>query len=150
MHTESISRAFQRIVPNPRQRQDALNSTIMLASTAEQGRWAAKWLRGQTFSLSERLIALVVAKAIFFHSSFAVIEWFQQRGNLPGLSTLISLIARDMVLHAEFACTVVDDYNDHVDAVFIHNMLDEAIKIEHGFMRGGFNISPIYIQRIEH
>lgn len=98
--------------------------------------WARKWLQGETLSISERLTALVFAKAIFFHSGYAIIEWFKQRNKLPGLSNLINLIAGDAVLHAEFACTLLKELDDLPDTVMVHNLVNDAVKIEVRFIRG--------------
>lgn len=108
----------------------------MLTSVAEQDKWAARWLQSESLSYSERLVTFVLAKSIFFHSGYAVIEWFKKKGRMPGLSSLINLLGEDGALHSEFACLLLKGQEDLPEVDFVHTMVAEAVGVEVGFIRG--------------
>lgn len=87
-------------------------------------------------TLSERLVAFVCAKAIFFQSCHAVSQWFKYRGLLPGLVRLCERIAGDAILHAEFACSVLAHRAELPPQGTVCEMVEEAVNIETRFIRG--------------
>lgn len=135
-----MGRALQSIVSDERQRFEVLNSSIMLGNVTEQGTWVKRWLLRSSLSLSDRLIAFSCAKAIFFRSSYAVLEWFKNRGMMLGLTRLCQQIAADTVLHAEFACAVLSYRGEKTPAGTVRKLVQEAVDVEMRFIRGEWRV----------
>lgn len=74
-----------------------LNAIETLPCVKKKAEWAFKWIRHETATFPERVIAFVAVEGIFFSGSFAAIFWLKKRGLMPGLSFSNELISRDEV-----------------------------------------------------
>lgn len=48
--------------------------------------WALKWIKNDSSSFAERLVAFAAVEGIFFSGSFCSIYWLKKRGMMPGLT----------------------------------------------------------------
>ncbi|KAJ3522410.1 hypothetical protein NMY22_g11903 [Coprinellus aureogranulatus] len=139
IHAECLSRALESVVKDRRQRFEVLNLCVMHGNLAEHTRWVRKWLQRSAVTYGERLVAYACSKAIFFRSSFAVMESMQVRGIMPGLRQLAERMVRDTTLHGEFACLVWKHREDIPLPSIVHKMVGEAVKIEIKFIEDAFS-----------
>ncbi len=62
--------------------------------------WALNWIKSDSVTFGERLVAFAAIEGIFFSGSFASIFWLKKRGLMPGLTFSNELISRDEVLNS--------------------------------------------------
>ncbi|KAJ3548461.1 hypothetical protein NMY22_g1247 [Coprinellus aureogranulatus] len=136
IHAKTYAMLIQNLIPDERQRHDILRASFAIPSVADKNEWAKRWLRRETSSFAERLIAFACVEGIFFQSSFAVIFWFKRQGKMPGLADSNDLISRDEALHTEFACLMLKRLDDRPTEEVATKIVREAVNIEKRFVEG--------------
>jgi ribonucleotide reductase beta subunit family protein with ferritin-like domain len=92
-----------------------------------------KWMnKKKTFQ--ERLVAFAAVEGIFFSGSFCAIFWLKKRSLMPGLTFSNELISRDEGLHTDFACHLYSLMKNKLKTERIHEIIEEAVKIEKKFV----------------
>jgi ribonucleoside-diphosphate reductase subunit M2 len=110
------------------------NAIETIPCVKQKADWAIKWIMDKESSFSQRLVAFGIVEGIFFSGSFCAIYWLKKRGLMPGLTAANEFIARDEGMHTETACTMYKLIDKPISQKIIHQMLDEAIKIEKEFI----------------
>lgn len=100
----------------------------------KKAQWAIKWIQDQESSFATRLIAFACVEGIFFSGSFCAIYWLKKRGLMPGLTFSNELISRDEGMHTDFAVTLFHKLNEKVEEEKVHELIEEAVKIEKEFI----------------
>jgi ribonucleotide reductase beta subunit family protein with ferritin-like domain len=92
-----------------------------------------KWMNKEK-TFYERLVAFAAVEGIFFSGSFCAIFWLKKRSLMPGLTFSNELISRDEGLHTDFACHLYFLMKNKLKTERIHEIIEEAVKIEKKFV----------------
>ena len=111
IHNEMYSLLIDTYISDPQEKEKLFYSVENFPFVKAKAEWAERWIRSESASFSERLVAFSVVEGVFFSGSFCAIFWMKQRGLLPGLCSSNALIARDEGMHQDFACHL---YRNHI------------------------------------
>jgi ribonucleotide reductase beta subunit family protein with ferritin-like domain len=101
---------------------------------AQKCDWCVKWSESDS-SLAQRLAAFAIVEGVFFSGSFCAIFWIKSRDLMPGLCLSNEFISKDEGAHVEFAALLYNKYIvNKLTTATIHEMVDEAVEIECGFI----------------
>jgi ribonucleoside-diphosphate reductase beta chain len=98
------------------------------------------------------LVGFALVEGIMFCAPFAVIYWFRQRGQLPGLTHSNDLIAQDELTHVQIAQMVFKTYVVHKEALpvaAVHAMVREAVALEQAFVRDVLAVDLIGLRAVD-
>ena len=109
------------------------NAIDNIASIKGKADWARKYMdESQPFGI--RLLAFTIFEGVLFSASFCSIYWLRTKNLCHGLTYSNELIARDEGLHASFGVEMFNMLDDKPNALQIHSVMDEAIKLEMAFI----------------
>lgn len=101
-----------------------------------KAQWSMRWIGSYDASFATRLIAFAAVEGIFFSSSFASIYWLKKKGVMPGFCYSNELISRDEGMHTQFACLLLQYIENKPPTNVVHQIIDEAVKLEISFASG--------------
>ena len=135
VHSKTYSNLINTFIPSQEERDslfDSINSHPNIKAKAD---WCFEWMGKDDKSFYHKLIAFLAVEGIFFAGSFAAIFWLRDRGILANsLGVANEYISRDETLHAEFACTLFNEYGqDKVSKEEIREILLGAYQLEKEF-----------------
>lgn len=104
IHSETYAKLIETFIKDETERNHLFNAITEIPFIEAKAKWALKWIKSQTSTFEERLVAFAAVEGIFFSGAFAAIFWLKQRGLMPGLTFSNELICRDEGLHVDFAC----------------------------------------------
>jgi ribonucleoside-diphosphate reductase subunit M2 len=96
--------------------------------------WAIRWIKDDSATYAQRLVAFACVEGIFFSSSFASIFWLKKRQLMPGLAFSNELISRDEALHCEMACLMYNTTCERLDQSVVVTIVKEAVELEQNFV----------------
>ena len=133
IHSETYSLQIDNIIRDSDEKNKLLNAVIEYECIAEKAAWAVKWIES-TESFAFRLLAFAIVEGIFFSGSFCSIFWLKKRNIMPGLCASNELIARDEGTHCSFAVLLYSMLENKLSESQVHDMFNDAIKIECKFI----------------
>ena len=133
IHSETYSLQIDNIIKDPDEKDKLFNAIKEFPCIAEKASWAFKWIESHE-SFAMRLIAFAIVEGVFFSGSFCSIYWLKKKNVMPGLCASNELIARDEGAHTQFAILLYSMLENKLTESVIHNMFDEAVKIERRFI----------------
>jgi ribonucleoside-diphosphate reductase beta chain len=136
VHSKTYSNLVNTFIPTQKERDhlfDSINNHPIIKKKAD---WCFKWMGDENKSFYHKLIAFLAVEGIFFAGSFAAIFWLRDRGILANsLGVANEYISRDESLHAEFACTLFNEYGkNEVTKAEIREILLSALALEKEFI----------------
>ncbi len=134
VHSLTYSLLIDTYVRDPEEKTRILNSIQTIPCVAQKAHWAQRWIENKEVSFATRLVAFAIVEGIFFSGSFCAIYWMKKRGKMPGLTFSNELISKDEGLHCEFATLLYSKIQHRIPEEQIHQMMDEAVKIEKEFV----------------
>nr|P07201.2 RecName: Full=Ribonucleoside-diphosphate reductase small chain; AltName: Full=Ribonucleotide reductase small subunit; AltName: Full=p41 [Spisula solidissima]CAA38919.1 M2 (small) subunit of ribonucleotide reductase [Spisula solidissima] len=134
IHSEMYSLLIDTYIKDPQERDFLFNAIETMPCVKEKADWAMRWINDDSSSYAERVVAFAAVEGIFFSGSFASIFWLKKRGIMPGLTFSNELISRDEGLHCDFACLMFSHLVNKPSQERIHQIIDEAVKIEQVFL----------------
>ncbi|KAL0267566.1 UNVERIFIED_CONTAM: hypothetical protein PYX00_009802 [Menopon gallinae] len=143
IHSEMYSLLIDTYIKDPKEKLFLLNAIETLPCVKKKAEWAFKWMRHETATFPERVIAFVAVEGIFFSGSFAAIFWLKKRGMMPGLSFSNELISRDEGLHCDFACLLFKHIVQKPSHETIISIITDAVKIEQEFLTEALPVNMI-------
>jgi len=133
IHGETYSLMIDKLIRDPVEKQTLFRALETVPAVKRKAEWALKWM-GSDAPFAQRLVAFACVEGVFFSGSFCAIFWLKKRGLMPGLSFSNELISRDEGLHQEFAITLYKHLQEKIDQRVIHDIVREALAIEHEFI----------------
>ena len=137
MHSEVDSRLILELIPDVAEQDKHIRAVEDNPVVKAKADWCLRWLDDEENSFALRLIAFAVVEGVFFSSSFAAIFWLGGRGLMPGLCHSNELISRDEGMHVKFACLLYRVIGGNISEKVVHELLSEAVQLEHAFFAGG-------------
>jgi ribonucleoside-diphosphate reductase beta chain len=138
VHSKTYSNLVNTFIPTQTERDslfDSINNHPIIKKKAD---WCFKWMDDKNKTFYHKLLAFLAVEGIFFAGSFAAVFWLRDRGILANsLGVANEYISRDETLHAEFACTLFNEYGGHevISKVEIKEILLSALELEKEFTR---------------
>ncbi len=136
IHSETYAILIQELVTDAAEQNRLFSALTTMPVVKAKADWCLKWIDSTDADFATRLVAFAIVEGVFFSSSFAAIFWIRSRGLLPGLCMSNELIARDEGMHARFACLLTQHLHHKVTRDVVHDMLTEAVELEHRFFEG--------------
>jgi ribonucleotide reductase beta subunit family protein with ferritin-like domain len=133
IHSETYSLLIDTYIQDAVEKDFLFKAIDNIETVKKKADWALKWINGND-SFAERLVAFACVEGIFFSGSFCSIFWLKKRSLMPGLSFSNELISRDEGLHTDFACLLYKHLNNKLSNARIHEIINEAVVIEHEFV----------------
>ncbi|XP_035692428.1 ribonucleoside-diphosphate reductase small chain-like [Branchiostoma floridae] len=134
IHSEMYSLLIDTYVKDPHEREHLFSAIETIPCVKKKADWALKWTGDEKSTFGDRVVAFAAVEGIFFSGAFAAIFWLRKRGLMPGLTFSNELISRDEGLHADFACLMVSYLINKPSEERIHQIIDDAVKIEQEFL----------------
>lgn len=134
IHSEMYSILIDTLIKSSEQRKTLFQAMYNFPCIAKKGIWAQQWIKDESSSFAERLVAFACVEGIFFSSAFASIYWIKKRGLMPGLTLSNEFISRDEALHTEFAILLYTKLNNKLVPERIYNIIRDAVVIEKEFI----------------
>lgn len=137
VHSKTYSNLVNTYIPTQQERDqlfDSINSNPIIKKKAD---WCFKWMESDDKTMFHKLAAFLAVEGIFFAGSFAAIFWLRDRGILANsLGVANEYISRDETLHADFACTLLNEFNDGtVSNEELREILLSALELEKEFTK---------------
>ena len=133
IHSEVYSLMIDNIVRDNEEKTKLFNAITEYPCISEKALWAKKWIESDAI-FSQRLIAFAIVEGIFFSGSFCSIFWIKKKNLMPGLCDSNELISRDEGMHTDFAVLLYSMIQIKIDEKIVHEMFDDAVKIEEKFI----------------
>lgn len=135
IHSEVYSNLIETYIDDNERKDKLFRAIEEIPCIQKKANWALKWMNPKTATFAERLVAFAVVEGVFFSGSFCAIFWLKSRGIMvSGLGKSNELIARDEGLHCKFAIILYKHLNNKLTKKRIHEIFDEAVKIETEFI----------------
>ena len=142
IHSEVYSLLLDTYVRDPEERDRLFRAVETVPVIARKADWALKWMSSDA-DFAQRLVAYACVEGIFFSGSFCAIFWMKKRGLMPGLTFSNELISRDEGLHTDFSCLLHSKLTRRMAPEAVHEMVREAVDIEHEFVRDALPVGLI-------
>lgn len=142
IHSEMYSLLLDTYVRDKEECDKLLKAIHTVPCVQKKAAWAMRWI-GDGRSFAERLVAFACVEGIHFSGSFCAIFWLKKRGLMPGLSFSNVLISRDEGLHTDFACLLYHNLQHKLPLSRIHEIVDEAVKLEVEFCCEALSVSLV-------
>jgi ribonucleotide reductase beta subunit family protein with ferritin-like domain len=133
IHNETYSLQIENIIKNPEEKEKLLKAVEHFDCIAEKANWAVGWIESDK-SFAHRVVAFAIMEGVFFSGSFCAIYWLKKRNIMPGLCASNELIARDEAEHCQNAVLLYSMLEKKVEENEIHQMFEQAVKIETKFI----------------
>lgn len=133
IHAEMYSLLIDTYIRDKEEKHKLFNAIETFPCVNKKAEWAVKWIKSNTASFGERVVAFAAVEGIFFSGAFAAIFWFKKRGLLPGLTYSNELISRDEGLHCDFACLVFSYLKNKPQGTRIVEIIRDAVDVEKAF-----------------
>lgn len=133
VHSEMYSLLIDTYIRDAPQKLKLFNATETFPCVKRKAEWAIKWIKSQTSSFGERIVAFAAVEGIFFSGAFAAIFWIKKRGLMPGLTFSNELISRDEGLHCDFACLIFFHLRQKPSRETVSKIICDAVVIEKEF-----------------
>lgn len=134
IHSETYSLLIDTYIKDPAERLRLFQAIEKVPSVRKKAEWALRWIKSETASFAERLVAFAAVEGIFFSGSFCSIFWLKKRGLMPGLSFSNELISKDEGLHCDFAVLLYTTLVTKLDQKQIEAIIKGAVDIEREFI----------------
>ena len=134
IHSETYSLLIDTYIEDKSEKLHLFQAIQTIPCVKKKAEWAQKWIASQNENFATRLVAFAVVEGIFFSGSFCAIYWLKERGLMPGLTTSNEFIARDEVLHTDFACGLYEEIVRKLSKEKAHHIIREAVEIEQQFI----------------
>jgi len=134
IHGEVYSLLIETFVKDPVRKEKLFNAIETIPCVTKKAEWALNWIDPNR-SFAERLVAFAVVEGLFFSGSFCAIFWLKSRGLMVrALGKSNELIARDEVLHTDFAILLYSKLANKLSQDHIYAIFRDAIAIEEEFI----------------
>ncbi len=134
VHSECYSLMIDNIIKDSVEKNKCFNAIEQIPCVREKAAWALKWANSKDSKFGQRLIAFSIVEGVFFSGSFCAIFWLKKKNLMPGLCDSNELIARDESMHTQFACHLYKYIIEKIPTESVHQMFEEAVKIEEKFI----------------
>lgn len=139
IHSEMYSLLIDTYVKDAKEKQRLFQGIEGIPAIRKKAEWGLKWIESKEASLQERLVAFAAVEGIFFSGSFCSIFWLKKRGKMPGLSFSNELISRDEGLHCDFACLMLNTFqnilwSERLEEAKATAIIREAVDVEREFI----------------
>ena len=142
IHSETYSLLIDTLVKKE-ERDLLFNSMEKVPIIRKKAHWAIQYINDQESCFAERLVAFACVEGLFFSGSFCAIFWLKKRGLCPAIGFSNELISRDEGMHTEFACLLYSKLEHKLSEASIHQIINDAVKIEKEFVCGALPVSLI-------
>ncbi len=145
IHADTYSMLIQALI---RDRDDQLivfQSIQKMPIIEKKAVWVERWMRPETASLAERLVAFMCLEGIQFSGSFCAIYWLKKRSLFPGLCMANELIARDEGIHADASVEIYRHLRHKLPAWRVLEIVDDAVELEREFVQESLPVSLLGI-----
>lgn len=139
IHSITYSNLIDTYIKNPIEKDALFNAMTRTPCIAKKAKWAQKWIKDESSSFAQRLVAFACIEGIFFSGAFCSIFWIKKRGLMPGLTFSNELISRDEAMHTDFAVLLYNKLDDRLDEKVIHTIVKDAVTIEIEFICEALN-----------
>ena len=133
IHSEMYANLICTYFPNPEEQKEVSSAIQNIPIIAKMAEFANKWMNSDR-KYAERLVAFSAFEGILFSGPFCAIYWMRTKGKLNGLCMSNDFIARDEALHVDFAVAIHDLLLDKCSKETMHEIIDEAVKLECEFI----------------
>ena len=144
IHSETYSLLIDTYIRDTAEKARLFNAIETIPAVKLKAEWALRWIKSDTSTFVERLVAFAAVEGIFFSGSFCAIFWLKKRSLMPGLSFSNELIARDESMHQDFACLL---YKEHVRTKLsqerVEEIIRDAVQIEKEFVSESIPVALI-------
>ncbi len=135
VHAKVYSQLINTFIGSAAERSELFDSIETNPVIAKKADWAFKYMKPKNADFSTRLLSFLAIEGIFFAGSFVAIFWLRDRGILANsLGVANEYISRDETLHAEFACTLYNEFCHDLSEDQIKAVLLSALDIEKEFI----------------
>jgi len=141
IHSQTYALLLDSYVKDPIEKSNLFHAIENIPAVGEKAKWAMKWISNGTFP--QKLIAFAAVEGLFFSSSFASIFWLKSRGIMRGLTFSNELISRDESIHCDTAILLYSKIIQKLDYKEIHEIFEDAVKIEKKFATESLPVSLI-------
>lgn len=148
IHSETYSLQIEALVSDQQEKTKLFKAIETMPCVAKKAKWALKWIERKQ-ELPMRLVAFACVEGIFFSGSFCALFWLKFRNKMPGLTFSNELISRDEGLHCDFACLLLEKFDQRPEEEKVEAMVREAVKIEKEFVCGALPVSLLGMNRNE-
>ena len=143
IHSETYGLLIDKLIKDPRRREELFNSFKHLPHIRRLYLWAQKWTglttedemashnitedRAFLWSMYKKLVAFACVEGIMFSGPFAAIYWIREQGLMDALTGSNNVIARDEGLHTVFACQLLSRFverppQDKIIAIIVESV----------------------------
>ena len=133
IHSEMYSLLIETYIRDLQEKDRIFNAIETYPCVKKKADWTIKWIRSESATFVERIVAFAAVEGIFFSGAFAAIFWFKKRGLLPGLTQSNELISRDEGLHCDFACLIFQHLVNKPTEQKVREIICDAVSIEKEF-----------------
>ncbi len=135
IHSETYSLLIDTYIKDAGEKTRLFQAIETIPAVKLMAEWALRWIKSETCTFAERLVAFAAVEGIFFSGPFCAIFWVKKRGLMPGLTFSNELISRDESLHADFACMLYRSYlHNKLSEKRVREIIEDAVKVEKQFI----------------
>lgn len=134
IHSETYALMIDTYITNESEKEICFNAVKTMPCIEEKANWAKKWINDGNAPFSNRVVAFAAVEGVFFSGAFCAIYWLKERNLMHALTESNEAISRDEGLHVEFACLLFSFLNNKPEEKVIHEIIEEAVKIEKRFI----------------
>lgn len=143
VHSETYSMLIDTYINDPVEKHRLFHAMETVPCIKRKAEWALRWIKSDSASFVERLVAFAVVEGVFFSGSFCSIFWLKKRGLMPGLTFSNEMISRDEGLHCDFACLLYSMVSRRLSRERVVEIVQDAVAIEKDFVTDAIPVELI-------
>jgi len=128
IHSETYSLLIDTYIKDTAEKARLFNAIETIPAVKRKAEWALKWIKSDSCTFAERLVAFAAVEGVFFSASFCSIFWVKKRGLMPGLCFSNELISRDEGMHCIARGTMIATEFDSIPIEDLASNVGERVQ----------------------